>query len=407
MIESLVLIVPLAWRNLLRNRRRSLITFIVVIIGMYSILFFNSLLNAWAQSTRNATLDLMTGSAQIHARGYLNDPTIAHVMPFPGATLQHILSAPGVTWAARVRVPAIVQSEYKLLPVTLTGVMPAQEMKISTIPHAIVEGQYLANPSDNGIIIGRHLAQRLKTRVGKHVIVMSQSRDGANQEQSYTVEGLFAGNKAAEDDFIFTGLATAQHMLNLGGNISEISFKSSDAQLPPVIATLQKADPSLDVRSWQSLSPFTAATDQFMHGFTLIWSIIMFVLMAIGIVNTQLMTVIERVREFGLLRAIGMKPALILLQVIVESCLLTGAGVIAGAAGCVVTIRQLHNGIDLSFLARGAEFFGAGHVLYLHVIFQQVLVFTLLVWSFGVLVTLWPAVKAAHANAVEAMNHAA
>lgn len=407
MSNSLALIIPLAWRNLWRNRRRTLITLMVVIIGMYSMLFFNALLDAWSRSSRDATLDLMIGSGQIHAQGYLSDPTITQVMPFPDTALQNVLSQTGAVWAARVRVPAIVQSEYKILPVTLTGVMPDREMKVSSIPHSLVSGHYLEGRMDSGIVIGEHLMQRLQTRIGKRIIVMSQDTRGENQEASYTIAGVFAGNRAAEDEFVFTGLATVQRMLHMDNDISEVSFKTADDKISGAVNSIRKTAPSLDVRSWQSLSPFTAAIDQFMQGFTLIWCFVMFVLMAIGIVNTQLMTVIERVREFGLLRAIGMKPDLILTQVIVESCLLIGTGVVVGALGCVLTIAQLHNGIDLTFLARGAEFFGSGHVLYLHTSLEQLLLFAAGVWLFGVLITLWPAMKAAHADPVEAMNHAA
>ena len=222
---ALQLLGPLAWRNLWRNPRRTIITLIVVAVGLYSILVFAALLDAWAQSSRDTTLNLLTGSGQIHAQGFLDDPTVSRRMPPPTGALKAALANPAINaWVTRVRVPAVVQSEYKTLPLTLYGVDPAGERQISVIPRQIADGRYLADASDPGIVLGRHLADRLKTRVGKRVIIMAQAADGSLAQQAYQVVGLFAGNQTAEDAFAFTGLKTAETMLGIGGDISEISL---------------------------------------------------------------------------------------------------------------------------------------------------------------------------------------
>jgi ABC-type lipoprotein release transport system permease subunit len=407
MIGALALLAPLAWRNLWRNPRRTLITLIVVAVGLYSILVFAALLDAWAQSSRESSLNLLTGSGQIHAAGYLDDPTVTHRMPPPDATLKTALNAPEIsTWVARVRVPVVVQSEYKTLPLTLVGVDPAGEKRISTIPDVIADGHYLAGSDDAGIVLGRHLAERLKTRVGKRVIIMAQAADGTLAQQAYNVVGLFAGNQNAEDQFAFAGIDTSQKMLGIGSDISEISFAVPHEQaLAGVIASLRRAAPGLDVSTWAELSPLTVAVNSFMEAFVYIWLWVMFVFMAIGIVNTQLMAVFERVREFGLLQALGMRPRLILVQVTLESAMLIGVGVVAGFVASVVTIVPLRGGINLSFLARGAEYFGAGHVLYPELAPGQFAELSIIVWLLGIVVALWPAQRAARANPVEAMSH--
>jgi ABC-type lipoprotein release transport system permease subunit len=405
-IGRLALLGPLAWRNLWRNPRRTLITLAVVSIGVWSILTFDVMLRAVADSSREANLRLLTGEGQIHAVGYLDDPDVTHRMPSPAGGLLAALNSPQVgAWAPRVRVPAIVQSEYRTRGITLLGVSPADERKVSDLPGEVAAGRYLTGADDPGIVIGRDLATRLKTRLGKRVILMVQAADGHLAETSYTIVGLFESTQAAEDAFAFTGLATCQSMLGLSGDISEVTFDAGPtAKLDGVVASLRQAAPTLDVQNWMTLAPLTYTIETYSQTYTVIWLVIMFVLMAIGIVNTQLMAVFERTREFGLLQALGMRPGLIVLQVTLESALLIALGIGVGIVLMWLTVAPFGHGLDLGFLAAGAELSGVGRVLYPRVDLGNVIRFSLIVWALGIGAALWPARTAAKASPVVAMG---
>lgn len=406
MTNRLHLLLPLSWRNLWRNPRRTVITLLVVSVGLWSILVFSVLLRAWSDSSRDTTLRMMTGEGQIHARLYLDDPTSAHRMPPPSGALARVLNSAGVVaWTPRVRVSAIVQSEYKTLPVTLAGVAPKSERQISDIPGDISKGRYLNGTGDAGIVLGRNLVKRLKTRIGKRVVVMAQDTQGKLAERAFRIVGIYAASEQVEDSFAFTGIDTAQKMTGMGRDISEIAFDgASDEALPQLLTQLKAAAPGRDIQTWKTIAPLAYAVSTFFNEFIMMWLWVMFALMAIGIVNTQLMAVFERVHEFGLLQALGMRPRLVLLEVALESTLLIGIGVGLGIVLAVISVQAFPDGIDLGFLGRGAELVGAGRVLYPHVNMGDFLLYSAIVWVAGVIATLWPARRASKVSPVEAMS---
>jgi len=404
-MDRLWLLGPLAWRNLWRNPRRTLITLAVVAVGVWSILSFDVMFKAWGQSSLEESLRLLTGEGQIHAAGYLDDPGVGHSMPYPTGALLRTLTGPAVgAWSPRVRVPAIIQSEYRTRAITLLGVEPSAERRVSDLPGQMLAGRYLANDREIGIVIGADLAVKLKTRLGKRVIVMAQAADGHLAEVGLPIIGLFGNTTPAQDEYAFVGLNAAQSTLGLNGRLSEIAFDAGPhAKLEDTVATLQRAAPSLDTETWMALSPLAYTMEQFSTSYTAIWLLVMFVLMAIGIVNTQLMAVFERTREFGLLQALGMRPATIIAQVMLESALLIGVGVIAGIVLMVVTLLPFTNGLSLGFLSAGSEMAGGGGVLYPRLDPVDTVVYAAIVWVLGVLTTLWPARTAARTPPVVAM----
>lgn len=408
MISFLKTFAPLAWRNLWRNARRTVITLIVVSVGLWSVLIFNAFLNAWSESGKQTTLSVLIGEAQIHAPGYMDDPNIELLMPTPDPALRAALDDPAIShWASRLIVPGVVQSEYKTLPVSILGVDPKDEMIVSSLPAQVVEGRYLASQTDAGVVLGESLAERLETGLGRRVILMSQNTSGALSEQSFDVVGIFDSDKGTEDFYAFTGRKAAQDFLGLKDEIAEIVLRIPDEKLlDQTVATVQKAAPDLEVKSWHSLSLMLAASDTFMKSFVFVWLGVVFSIMAIGIVNTQLMAVFERTHEIGLLRALGMKPRQVLWMITLESAFMVGLGVLLGLALGALSIFATYDGIDLSAFSEGMEMIQAADILYPDYDLKGFAIFAGIIWILGILVAIWPARRAARLSPVEAMRYA-
>ena len=213
---------------------------------MWSILIFAVLLQAWSASSRDTTFRLMTGEGQIHAAGYLDDPDRRASHGTAGGRAGTVLTLAGGRRLCAARARQRHRAERIQDPAHDAGRRRARRPNASSpiFPSDIAQGRYLNGPEDAGIVLGRNLAKRLKTRVGKRVVVMAQDANGKLAERAFQVVGIFAASQQTEDEFAFTGIRTAQTMTGIGDDISEIAFDAqSDAVLPRLLADLKAAAP--------------------------------------------------------------------------------------------------------------------------------------------------------------------
>jgi len=186
--------------------------------------------------------------------------------------------------------------------------------------------------------------------------------------------------------------------------LSEIALMTAtQQQLAPVLQQLRQAAPRLDIADWAQLQPMTKGIYDITQTFIYIWLLVMFVLIAIGVVNTQLMAVFERTREFGLLQALGFRPSWVL-EVMLEAVQIIGFGVLIGAVSAYLTVHAMRGGISLGALSAGANFLGIERVLYPRLDSTEFITTIVVIWGLGVLTALWPARRAARFNAIDAMR---
>ena len=395
----------LAWRYLWRNHRRTIIMLSAISIGAWAMMFMMALTRGMVDQMISDGISVIPGHVQIHHPAYLDDPSVSNRLPFTDAELGARFDDAGfVAWASRVRVPAVITSERESRGVTLLGIDPAAERAFSFVNYDEVDGRFLEGVDDSGIVIGAKLADTLETRVGKRVVVMTQDPDNDIADRGFRVVGLFHANmETYEESFVFIGRRTAQALLRIGDTTTEAVFLGDDYRdVEPVYDKVAAAvDDSVRVSRWTEVDRFLGTMLKTMDGFMLIWVVVIFLALSFGLVNTLVMAVFERVREIGLMLALGMKPAMILGQIIIESMLLLGVGLLIGDVLAYASVRPLESGIDVSVVAEGMEMFGASSMLYPKLYLKDVVLANVVELFLGFLASLSPAWRASRYEPVE------
>jgi len=383
-----------------------------VIVGVWCMLVLGALTRGAETGMIKNGIATLTGHIQIHAKGYRRDPVIENNMNGL-ASIKTVLGKhlpPGAHWTPRIRVRAFARNARHMAPVTLVGIDPAMEKQVSFIEKAIKEGSYLQPGDKYGIIVGRALLEQFETKIGHKLILTSPDTDQEITSRAFYIAGIFRAElQATEKQFAFITLPAIQHLLKLENIVTEVSIVLPDHHgVGRVYDGLKTALPAtrFEIHTWKELLPLLTAYLWIFDGFLLIWYLVVFIAMGFGIVNTTLMAVFERIKEFGLLKALGMKPQQIIKEVLTESFLLLILGVAMGDILGFSTVFALSaKGIDLSALAAGTEYLGFSRVIFPVIYFKDLIIANLVVLILGFFVSMYPATKAARFTPVAALAH--
>ncbi|MEK6750160.1 MAG: ABC transporter permease [Pseudomonadota bacterium] len=398
MNKGYTLVAALAWRNLWRNPRRTTVILFAIVLGAWAMIVMAAYARGMSKQVFDNAIDNLTGHIQIHAPGYLEDPVIDYAFDSAQTTLKTALSDPEIAqFSPRVRVPAVVASERESQGVTLLGIDPVTEAKMSFLRKSIVAGNFFVSARDPGVIIGKKLAERLETALGRRVVIMTQDAHSKIADRGFRVVGIFdAMMDAQETGFAFISLGAARQMLNLENRVSEIAIKLHDpAHTDATLERLKLQLPALDVRAWYKLDMLAKLFQDTWEGSTFVWHLIVFLAMGFGIVNTILMAVFERTREFGLFQALGLKPGFILLQVWLEALLLLIIGLAIGNLVAWLSVLATGDGIDVSAFGQGLEMAKLSKVIPFVLTARDLLIANAVVLILGLLTCLYPAWRAA------------
>ncbi|MGE4651330.1 MAG: ABC transporter permease, partial [Myxococcota bacterium] len=352
----------LAWRNVFRNPRRTGIVITAVAVGIGGTLFSVAIFSGMMQQMVENAIQTDLGHLQIHARGYDADPAIGLLLGEGGREeIDALAGDPAVrAFAPRIRGEGLVTSPSASVGVRVLGIDPRRERSLSLVAGSLVEGRYLDAP--RRVLLGEGLARRLAVEIGDKIVISAQDLSGDMTGEALRVGGIFRTPLAALDRAtLFLSLEEAASLFGLGSAISEVVvLGSARDEIPALQARVLAALPEREVRRWDELQPLLRymldTMDQMAWGLYLT----IFIAMSFGIANVLLMAIFERIREIGILLALGLSRSRLVFMVVCESIFVTlvGLGIGFGLAGLCLVL--LSDGIDLSAFSEGLGAFGMG-----------------------------------------------
>jgi putative ABC transport system permease protein len=341
------MLVALAWRNLWRRPQRTVLSLLSVAIVSGLLVFVLSFQDGVYGQMKQTTLRIFDGYAQLQASGYADDPTLDHAIADPAQLAHDAEGVPGVSVAApRVNGFAILANGPRSYAAVVVGVDPASEQRISSIASTIREGRYLSASDTDSAILGDLLAKNLGLGVGGKVTVLGSARDGSVAADVLHVAGIYhSGIPELDRTILEMPLTRAQDTFEMQDAANTIalsgpSLGSVDSALPVLKALAKRT--GVSVRDWQDMEPAMSDAIALKYATSMLFYISLVLVVAFIILNTLLMSVLERTREFGMLLALGMRPGQIGTMVWIEllALALLGSAIGIGIGGAATLWLQ-------------------------------------------------------------------
>jgi len=399
----------IAWRNLFRNKRRSFIAGTAIGIGLASLIFVDALIIGMKNNMiRSATASFM-GDAQIHAEGFRQtqevDKTIHRYEQIKTQLgeeeiIQH--------WAPRVTNLAMINSAADVSSINLVGVEPDHEKYLSQIDESLIKGDFFKEENKRDILIGVELAETLDVELGDRVVVTAaQAGTGDLSQEMFWISGIYHMHiKAMDSGMAFIKISIAQELFGLGDKIHEIAVRFPDpgyGRNEDLNFWDKYSQYGNEAEGWTEIIPQMKAALDLSDFSTYLVALILFGVVALGIINTLFMSLHERMFEFGVLRAVGTRPMGLFRLIAFEAGSLALLSIAIGLfLGFVLTYITSKVGIDYT----GIEFAGVTFrdLIYPVIKTSQFIEYPIWVFVFTIIAGIYPAVHAARMNPAKAMR---
>jgi putative ABC transport system permease protein len=404
-------LVRMAWRNVWRNKRRTLIAWVAITLGLVFLAFMDGSIAGFQQAIFGNAVRLQGGNVQVHAPGYREKAKRLPLLPLvdADAVVQAARAQPQVVAASRrINTGGFVSSREATMPVMISGIEPELEAPVGLLVQNTARGRYLAAGDQDLILIGQAMAAQLKVDVGDRITLLGRATHEQMRRRTMTVVGVYdLGLPEAEKEMVYISLAEAQTLFDLRDQATEVVVAlQSVGQEKIVVTALQAALPAYEVASWQELNPEMNQSLQVDKQVMGIFGLVVLLIAGVGILNLMLMAVFERTREIGLLAAMGLKRHEILGLFLLEGVLI---GLLGALVGCVlgglvvVVIGQV--GIKLSIAGMGEMMGLLGDRLYPTLRIDLLLERALTVAVIAALASLYPAWQASRREPAEALHY--
>jgi ABC-type lipoprotein release transport system permease subunit len=362
--RKITMLLKLAFRNVFRQKRRTILTALTMLGGFT----LAAISIAWSDGTYAYVIDMFTrnrlGHIQIHAAGYLDKPSLYKTIDdfeMVGEKIQQVARIEA--WTPRLYSAGLASVAEKSAGVQIIGIDPEREVVATRFDKKISQGRIFSTKPSPEAILGKGLAKVLHAEIGDEIVIVSQAADGSIANDLYHVVGIVASGDEFSDRMAFyLHLQDAQELLVLDGRVHEIAIIAKNLdQIEALTQQIKSAlsDSNLEVAPWQEFAKsFYQAMQADVQG-NWISLFIILLIVAVGVLNTVLMSVLERTREYGVLKAVGTRPASIFALVLCEVNIIALTSVIAGTAlSFLINSLLSRHGISMpeTFTYGGVEF---------------------------------------------------
>jgi len=403
----------MAFRNIWRSPVRTILTLSAIAFAAIILVFMVSFQLGSYEAMVNSSVKIYTGHIQIQAEGYKEKKSMRFVISSPEKIAETVEKIEEIkSYSFRANGFSLVSSENRARGVLVTGIDPEGEAEISTIAGLIREGEYLAPGDRDKVLIGRLLARNLKVGINDELTILGQGKDGSIAAGIVTVKGIFS---SGIDDFDRSTIQVPLNYFNdlfyMDGAVHEIVCTADSLFDVNKIKMLLKADleekeqRKMVVLDWKELLPGLVQGIQLDLASAVIFYFILVLVVAFSILNTFLMAILERTKEFGVMLALGVKPNRLLKLVLMESSFLTLIGVITGVViGCAITLWFQTHGIDMAGASEILKEYGMSGIVYPKLSIVSALAGPLLVFAITICAALYPAFKVKKLIPVDAIR---
>jgi len=404
----------MAWRNVWRNPRRTVLTIMAIAFACLLLVLMLSIQAGTYEVMINASVKTLTGHAQVIRQGYNQDRKIRQVIKNPGPVEAILSATPHVAdFTPRAHAFALLSSDRRTCAGTITGIDPEKEARMSSVARTVRKGRFLGPADTNTAVIGQLLAKKLNIDVADEVVVLGSAMDGSVAATVLTVAGIFSSGMDAYDrSAIQVPLSHFQEIFVMQGGVHEVviacdALGNVDKVTKRVASALSQKVPAatLACLSWDELNPGLIQSIQMDLGGGIIFYAILLAVVAFSIMNTFVMAVFERTRELGTLMAMGARPGRLSKMLILESGFLTLCGIILGIlAGGLLTLWLSRTGIPLGDAGAMLRQYGIPGELRPRLTPATAFAGPALVFLITILTALYPAIKVHRMTIVDAMR---
>lgn len=348
------LIFKLAWRNIWRNKRRSILTLAAISFATFASIAMRGVQHGTYEVNIKYAVKLFSGFLQIQKEGFQNNPSLNKAFGNIGGIEKKLAAVNLVKgYAPRIYADGLISFRDNSFGAAVFGINPQAERNVTTLMERLKEGRFFSRDTSNSIVVGYKLLENLKAHIGEEVVILSQGADGSLGNLKFKIVGTI---KTGSSDFdamgVFMGLKKADELLAMYGRIHAIAITLENLEdLEPAKKQIEEilAGSGLDALSWDEIMPDFQNTIEFDNVSGLLYLAILVIIVAFGILNTVLMSVTERFNEFGITLAIGMPQKKLVGLVLIETFLITLLGLIIGSIiGYGINTYILYHPIEFS-----------------------------------------------------------